>query len=118
MKTLLLVISCIALLFANDAGYERGEMLYFKKGCNNCHGSEAEGGGVYPRLANKPLNYLRKRIYHFKNDKLKTVSEDMMAQFVRSLSPQEVEDLIYFLSTNHESGSENIDDELLGGYGS
>ncbi len=111
-----LLLGCT--LFANDARYNRGEMLYFQKGCNTCHGSEAEGGGVYPKLANKKEKYLKERILNFKNNKQTTVSAEMMSQFVQTLSDKEIEELVYFLSHHRASEHEGVSDELLGGYGS
>ena len=118
MKLLLIFILSIQLFGFDNASYNRGETLYFKAGCNSCHGANAEGSNMYPKLANKKAIYLKKRLNFFKNGKLQTVSQQMMSQFIKPLSKQEITDLIYFLSNHKETKTEDVADDLLGGFGS
>ncbi|MFT7859519.1 MAG: c-type cytochrome [Sulfurimonas sp.] len=118
MRFILLFFLITIQLFANDQAYNRGEMLYFSKGCSGCHGPDAEGSTTYPKLANKKAAYLLQRLEFFKSGKVITVSQQMMAQFIEQLSKQEVKDLTHFLA-NHKKGEvEDVPDDLLGGYGS
>ncbi len=102
----------------DEASYNRGEMLFLSKGCSSCHGAEAEGSTMYPRLANKPAKYLKGRIEKFKAGKTDTPSEQMMAQFVEKLLQKQIADLVYFLSHHKKAKETELDDDLLGGFGS
>jgi len=117
MKLILLFFTLLN-LYGSDASYNRGESIFFTKGCNSCHGPDAEGSTSYPRLANKKQSYLKKRIAFFKAGKGSSVSENMMSQFVQRLSPKELEDLTNFLSNHKERKTKKIDDDILGGVGS
>lgn len=117
-KIFLIYVIFISVLTADEASYNRGEMLFFSKGCSSCHGASAEGSTTYPRLANKDAAYLNKRFSYFKLGKAQSVSQQMMAQFIEKLKPQEIEDLISFLSNHKKPKKQEVDDELLGGFGS
>ncbi len=118
MKVFLIFFLALNLFGFDDASYNRGETLYFKKGCNSCHGAEAEGSTIYPKLANKKTDFLEKRFKFFKYGKLQTVNEQMMSQFIKPLSDKEIKDLIYFISNHKETKTEDVPDDLLGGFGS
>lgn len=115
---LIFVFSLFGAEKLDEAKYNAGEMLYFSKGCNGCHGADAEGSTTYPRLANKPAKYLAKRIAKFKSGKVDTVSQQMMAQFVEKLSKEQIEKLIYFFANHKQSKPSELDDDILGGFGS
>lgn len=118
MKIIVLFIILVINLFANDASYNRGETLYYAKGCNSCHGASAEGSTFYPKLANKKAGFLFKKLQNFKTGKLDSVSKQMMAQFVQKLTIKEIQDLVYYLSRRKNIIIEDVDDGILGGYGS
>lgn len=105
-------------LFANEQAYNRGEMLFFSKGCSSCHGPDAEGSTTYPKLANKKEKYLIQKLKLFKSGKVKTVAQQMMAQFAEQLSEENIKDLAYYLSNHKKTEREDVPDDLLGGYGS
>lgn len=105
-------------IFANELSYNRGETLYFSKGCTNCHGPSAEGSSTYPKLANKQKNFIIEKLKNFKAGKTNSVSQEMMAQFVNSLSDKNIEDIACFLSQHKEDKVEDLDDDILGGFGS
>lgn len=118
MRLFLLFLLLISPIFANEQSYNRGEMLFFSKGCSSCHGPDAEGSTTYPKLANKKKSYLLERFHAFKSGKVFNNSQQMMAQFIEQLSEQDINDLATFLSEHKQVQTEDVSDELLGGFGS
>ena len=105
-------------LYGADQQYNRGEMLYFSKGCNGCHGPSAEGGGNAPKLALKEQQELHKKLSYFRLGKANSPSQAMMVQFALKLSNKQIEDLSHFLSHHKGDKGEKVSSELLGGFGS
>ncbi|WP_297441461.1 c-type cytochrome [Sulfurimonas sp.] len=97
--------------------YKNGYDLYYQKGCNNCHGTHAEGSSYYPRLANKDKKYLLKKLRDFKAGKARSQKAQIMFTFANSLKKKEIEELSLFLSEFKKDMSTNyeISDDLLGG---
>lgn len=118
MKYFLLLLLLLQVLKADEAAYNRGENIYFVKVCNGCHGVDAKGGGIYPSLAHKKRKYLLNRLHYFKKGNVTTQNQEMMVQFIRTMSEQEMQDLVTFLSEHKEKETEDIADHLLGGFGS
>lgn len=118
MRYFILFFFIILQLFANEQSYNRGEMLFFSKGCSSCHGPDAEGSTTYPKLANKKEQYIIQKLKLFKSGKVKTVAQQMMAQFAEKLSQEDINDLAYYLANHKKSETEDVPDDLLGGYGS
>lgn len=118
MRLFLLFLLLMAQIFANEQTYNRGEMLFFSKGCSSCHGPDAEGSTTYPKLANKKKSYLLKRFHAFKSGKTYSSSQEMMAQFIRQLNEQNINDLATFLSEHKKVETEDVSDDILGGFGS
>jgi len=118
MKLVFLMLLGTFYLFASSQSYNRGEMLYFKKVCNGCHGANAKGGGIYPSLANKSKVYLIDKLKYFRRGKVNTQRQEIMVQFLLSFSDSEIEDIVTFLSQHKASKEENVDNDLLGGFGS
>ena len=118
MKFFLLLIFSLSCASANDAEYNRGEMLYFSKACNSCHGPAAEGGSGAPRLSHKKESYLKKRLSYFRSAKVSSQTQEVMVQFALKLSNVEIDAVSYFLSHHQQSETEAISSELLGGFGS
>jgi len=118
MRFILVFVILIVQTYANEEAYNRGEMLFFAKGCSSCHGPSAEGSSAYPRLANKKQGYLKKRLIDFRAGKAQSVSQQMMSQFAEKLSDKNIEDLSYFLSHHKKVEYEDVDDDVLGGFGS
>ncbi len=118
MKSLLILLFALISVYANEMQYNRGEMLYFSKVCNGCHGPSAEGGSSAPRLSNKKQIYLKNRLYYFRRAKVSSQTQEVMVQFSVKLSDQEIEDISYFLDHHKKSNTEAVSSELLGGFGS
>jgi len=118
MKLILLILLVTFSLLASSKSYNRGEMLYFKKVCNGCHGTNAKGGGIYPYLANKNKVYLIDRLKYFRKGKVNTQRQEIMVQFLISFSDKEIEDIATYLSTHKASEETNVESDLLGGFGS
>jgi len=118
MKLIFFLLLFLSMLYANDASYNRGETLFFSKSCSSCHGPDAMGTTTYPRLANKKESYLIKKLKDFRAGKAETVSQQMMAQFARKLDDENIADLAYFLSHHKKPKTEELDDDILGGFGS
>ena len=118
MKPLLLFIATLSCLYSSDMKYNRGEMLYFSKVCNACHGPSAEGGSSAPRLAQKNQSYLKNKLQHFKSGKTANQTQEVMVQFAVKLTEEEIESLTYFLSLHKGNTNKDVSSELLGGFGS
>ena len=118
MKLFLIFFSFFSCLYANEMEYNRGEMLYFSKACNSCHGPSAEGGSGAPRLSNKNQTYLKNRLLYFKRAKVSSQTQEIMVQFALKLSKQDIEALSYYLSHHKKSNIDDVSSELLGGFGS
>lgn len=118
MRFLILLIILITNIFGDEAMYNRGEMLFFANACSSCHGPAAEGSSTYPRLANKKQEYLKKKLIDFRAGKAQSVSQQMMAQFAKKLTDKEIDDLTFFLSHHKKVNVEDVDDDILGGFGS
>ena len=118
MKHFLLLLLFNLAVHSDEAAYNRGENLYFVKVCNGCHGVDTKGGGIYPSLAHKKRKYLLDRLHYFKKGNVTTQNQEMMIQFIRTMSEQEMQDLVTFLSEHKESETKDVVDYLLGGFGS
>lgn len=119
MKLFSLLLVVATGVFATDtSSYNRGEMLFFSKGCSSCHGASAEGSSMYPRLANKDEAFLTKKLQDFRAGKTTNSSQEMMSQFAQKLSDQNIKDLAYFFSHHIKEKEERLSDDILGGFGS
>jgi len=101
-----------------DALYNRGEYLYFAKACSSCHGPSAEGSSSAPKLANRSSEYLFSKLSGFKNGKFYNQSQEMMFQFVRTLNKKDLEAISKFLSEHKVKETSDVNEDLLGGFGS
>lgn len=118
MKYILLFTFVLSCTYGSEQSYSRGEMLFLSNVCSSCHGPSAKGSRTYPKLANKKQEYLKKKLLDFRSGKSKSVSQQMMAQFAQKLSDQDINDLSFFLSTYKKKELEDVDEDLLGGFGS
>ncbi len=118
MRFILIFIILIVQVYADKDSYNRGEMLFFANACSSCHGPSAEGSSSYPRLANKKRVFLKKKLLDFRAGKASSVSQQMMAQFAKKLSDKDIDDLTFFLSTHKKVDVGDVDDDILGGFGS
>lgn len=118
MRLFFIILLSLSPLFADEAAYNRGEILYFSKGCTSCHGPSAEGSSSYPRLAHKKEAYLEKKLKYFRVGDVDSVSRQMMSQFARKLSDKNIADLVTFLAHHKDVEVEDVSDDILGGFGS
>jgi len=118
MRFISIFLLLIVHAFANESAYNRGETLYFSRGCNSCHGPAAEGSSSYPRLANKKEAFLTKKLKYFRVGKVDSVSKEMMSQFARQLSDKDINDLVFFFSHHKDLEIDDVNDDILGGVGS
>ena len=100
------------------SSYNRGEYLYYAKACSSCHGPEALGSSTAAKLAHKKKNYLLKKLMKFKKGEVYTQSQEMMSQFVDKLSKEDLEALSTFLSKIKKKDYPDVNDDILGGFGS
>ncbi|OIP53265.1 MAG: hypothetical protein AUK54_09440 [Helicobacteraceae bacterium CG2_30_36_10] len=116
MKIVLLIAFYIVILCANEVQYKEGKHLYYDKSCSNCHGTEAEGSGEVPRLANRPKKYLIKKLKDFQNGKSNTQTGQIMFSFARSLNQKDIDDISTYLFKLKEETSDKykISDDILG----
>ena len=97
MKKLLL-LPLILSAISSAADYTNGEVLYFQKGCTSCHGTQAQGLHAFPALANKKAYKLRNKLLAYRADKVKTPQASVMTGYAKNLKPDEMEDIIEYLS--------------------
>ena len=96
---------------------EEGRHLYFQKGCNNCHGTNAEGSSYYPPLAHKKEAYLQEKLFAFQRGEASSQKAEVMFTFAKSLSKEQILQLSSFLANFQDQTTQNyeISDDLLGG---
>ncbi len=113
---ILLMILGVNLLAQKNNSYEKGRTLYYENGCANCHGTNAEGSGYYPKLANKKKNFLTKKLNNFKNGIATTQKQEIMFTFAKSLSKEDIKNIVSFLVhfKKDDSGQYDVQEDLLG----
>lgn len=95
-KILITVVLLSQLAFS--ANYEKGEILYYQKGCTSCHGNQAQGLHAFPKLANIPAVKLRKKLLAYRADAVKTPQASIMTRYAKNLKEEEMEHIIEYLS--------------------
>jgi cytochrome c553 len=100
MKKILL--SILFLITLNADQYTKGEILYFQKGCNGCHGLGGSGMNNYPKLAHRSEAYLLKKLDAYAKGTIKTMQASLMRSFALSLTKEESKDLVYYLANVKE----------------
>lgn len=75
-----------------------GKLLYNKHGCYGCHGIDGVASGSYPTIAQKPKEYIIKKLNQYKNHQIKTSRSDIMNPFAKALSDSEIESISNYLS--------------------
>lgn len=68
-------------------------------------------------LANRSQKYLESRLHDFKNGKVSNSDQEMMSQFVKALSDEDIQALTIFLSEHKEKDIPDVSDDILGGVG-
>jgi len=92
-----------------DALYTRGKTLYFQNGCNNCHGSRAEGTGNYPLLANRAKGFLAYKLRTFRKGIADTPMQEMMIGFAVPLSDDDIDAIATFLNAYRDTQTDRYD---------
>lgn len=107
---LLIFLTAAGLLSQESPGlYEKGKTLYFQNGCNNCHGSRAEGTGNYPMLANRAKGFLAYKLKTFRKGIADTPMQEMMIGFASPLSDEDIDAITTFLYEFHDKQTERYD---------
>ncbi|WP_281951203.1 c-type cytochrome [Nitrosophilus kaiyonis] len=111
MKKIFIVLFLLSLFSYADLG----EKLYTKHGCYGCHGSNAQGGNGFPKLAGKSSSYLIKKLQGYKYEKINSNRADMMKPFAKNLSQKEIELLAKYLESlkNKKSDEERYYEEFI-----
>lgn len=114
MPLFLLLFIVTSPLFAVDSSndYARGKTLYFQKGCNNCHGSRAEGTGNFPYLANRAKGFLAYKLKSFRKGTAENARQEMMVGFAVGLTDDEINAMTTFLSDYRDESTERYDSEF------
>ncbi len=112
MRFLLLVLLTFTLSYASSS-YELGKKLYMEKGCFSCHGSKLEGMHRYPRLANRAQGFLTYKLKRFRDKKSDNQQQEMMIAFAVSLSDEDIENLVTYMTDYVEDeNTERYDDSF------
>ncbi len=77
--------------------YQMGKTLYMEKGCYSCHGNNAEGMHVYPKLANRAKGFLTYKLSRFRDKISDNQQQEMMIAFAMGLSDADIDNLTTFL---------------------
>lgn len=112
MRFILLLFFIISSIFAKTS-YEIGKSLYMEKGCYSCHGNNAEGMHVYPRLANRAKGFLTYKLERFRNKISDNQQQEMMIPFASGLSDADIDNLTtYLYEFVEEKKKEKYDDSF------
>ena len=117
LKILLSILLLGSFVYAkNSTSYEAGKNLYFANGCGNCHGTNAEGSGYYPKLANKKQSFLIKKLHDFKNGIALTQKQEIMFTFAKPLSETDITNVTAYLANfkMDNTGKYDVQEDLLG----
>lgn len=91
------------LSFADPTLYESGKKLYFAKGCNGCHGINADGSNQYPPLAHRRKAFLVTKLNGYRAKQASNQLSQMMIPFALGLSDREIDALTTFFSEYKET---------------
>lgn len=84
-----------------------------EKGCFSCHGSKLEGMHMYPYLANRARGFLTYKLKRFRDKKSDNQQQEMMIAFAISLSDDDIENLVTFMTDYvDEDNGEKYDDSF------
>jgi cytochrome c553 len=88
----LLFFVCLP-LFADSV-----ESLYFKNGCNSCHGNFAEGMGTAPKLSGRKEAELYARLKSLQAGKTRSPFGSVMISFAKTLDENQTRAMARWLS--------------------
>jgi cytochrome c553 len=117
MKAVILIFMVGTVLFGATKSYTAGQALYNDKGCSNCHGTQGEGSGSFPKLAHRSKSYLLSKLKQFKQGISTKQSQQVMFGFARSLDDKEMDEITLFLSNYKEESNKKykLNYGILGG---
>jgi cytochrome c553 len=93
------------------SSYELGKSLYMQNGCYSCHGTNAEGVHVYPRLANRAKGFLAYKLKRFRSKLSDNQQQEMMIAFAIGLSDDDIENITTYLYEFVEEKNKNKYDD-------
>lgn len=96
------LLVCAISLMGSDRFYDEGKKLYFSKGCNGCHGTDAKGLGQYPGLAYRPVGFLNYKLQRYRKKIADTQQAQLMIPFAEHLTDTQIKMLITFFSQYRE----------------
>ncbi len=109
MRFIALFFTLFVSLHATMTLYEKGQELYFQKGCNGCHGIKAGGMTTYPALANRAKGFLTYKLKQFRDKISQNQQQKMMIPFATGLRDKEIDALTTFLSDFVDTQEEQYD---------
>ncbi len=109
MRFIVIFLLIFPPLFSVTPLYEKGERLYFQKGCHGCHGIKAEGMTAYPALAHRAKGFLAYKLKRFRDKISDNQQQEMMIPFATGLSDEEIDALSTFLHTFVDTQEESYD---------
>ncbi|MFA6196500.1 MAG: c-type cytochrome [Sulfurimonas sp.] len=96
MRFTLLLFFIISFAHAKTP-YEIGKVLYMEKECYSCHGNNAEGMHVYPKLSNRAKGFLSYKLKRFRDKISDNQQQEMMIAFAVGLSDADIDNLTTYL---------------------
>lgn len=99
MKTILTLLSCVALVGAASAADLVAGAAKAKEVCSACHGADGNSADAnFPRLAGQHPDYLAKALRDYKSGDRNNA---IMKGFAAALSKKDIENLSAYFSTQH-----------------
>lgn len=110
MRYILFTFLLILSLHGDDTAYGKGEKLYFSKGCNGCHGTNASGINEYPSLANRAKGFLIYKLKKYRNGEISNQQALLMTPYAGSLNDEEIDLITTFLHEYVDNSTDRYDD--------
>jgi len=93
--------------FAKNAALDAQGKQIFEKGvlkadvpaCSSCHGAEAAGNSIFPRLAGQTPQYLLSQLRYFKSGARNDTRADIMKPIASHLTEAQMNAVAHYLST-------------------
>jgi cytochrome c553 len=77
---------------------QTAESIYFKNGCNSCHGNFAEGMGTAPKLQGQKEEVLYARLKNLQAGKTRSPFGTVMISFAQTLDENQTKAMAKWLS--------------------
>lgn len=79
--------------------FEKGILKADVPACASCHGSEAKGNGIFPRLAGQTPQYLQAQLRYFRSGVRNDAKADVMKPIATHLSEEDMNAVAHYLSS-------------------